>query len=91
MPPSLVNRDLEESPGHSSRDRAVRSRLWTLWVLVSALWELATLLRIRRVWVPQVGWHRLIGGPWMWISFIVPPCLFALILGAIQNATDDRR
>ena len=69
----------------SSRERRIRSRLRTLWILVSGLWTIATLLRIHRVWVPLVGWHRVIEGPWIWIGLAIPPTIFALIVGAINR------
>lgn len=72
-------------------ERTNRPRLRTLWVLVSGLWTVATLLRINRVWVPLVGWHRVIEGPWMWTSLIAPPLIFALILAAIHKRTLRRQ
>jgi hypothetical protein len=56
-----------------------------LWFLVTALWTTATLLRVHRVWVPLVGWHRIIAGPWLWISLLAPPLLFALVLAAVRR------
>ncbi len=66
--------------------RSTRVRLWTLWVLVSALWTSGTLLRVNRVWVPLVGWHRCMASPWLWISLLAPPLLFALMLGAARRS-----
>jgi hypothetical protein len=59
-------------------------------MLVSVLWTIATLLRIDRVWVPAVGWHRALGGPWLWITLIGPPLIFALIIGAVQKVIRGR-
>ena len=50
----------------------------SLWVLVSILWTVATLLRISEVWAPLIGWHRIIEGPWLWFSLIAPPLIFAI-------------
>jgi hypothetical protein len=71
--------------------RWIRARLRVLWVLVSVLWTVATLLRISRVWAPRIGWHRIIEGPWLWISLIAPPLIFALILGAILKRITGKR
>jgi hypothetical protein len=59
--------------------------LRTLWVLVSGLWIVATLLRINRVWAPVMGWHRIFERPWIWTTLIVPPLIFALLLGAVRK------
>jgi hypothetical protein len=66
--------------------RSTRARLCALWWLASTLWTIATLLRVHRVWVPLIGWHRIIAGPWLWISLLAPPLLFALMLGAVRRA-----
>jgi hypothetical protein len=75
--------------------RSTRARLWTVWALVSALWATATLSRIHRLWVPQLGWHRIIADPWLWIGLLAPPLLFALILcathGSMLADQSDRR
>jgi hypothetical protein len=65
--------------------RGTRSRLWRLWALASGLWTVATLLRVAKVWAPLVGWRGIVERPMIWISLIVPPLLFALIVGAIQK------
>jgi len=66
------------------------SRLRTLWFLVSGLWTVATLLRVDRVWVPLLGWHRIIAGAWLWCSLIVPPVIFAMIVAAIHRKATGR-
>ena len=71
--------------------RATRARLWILWVLVSGLWTVAALLRIDRVWVPLIGWHRIIGGLWIWISLVAPPLIFALVIGAVEKRIRGRQ
>lgn len=66
-------------------------RLVTLWVVVTALWTAATLLRIDRVWVPRAGWDRVLHGSWLWLSLGVPPIIFALFLGYVRQAIGLRR
>ena len=60
-------------------------RFWTLWILVSGLWTIATLLRVHRVWAPQIGSWRILTGPWIWISLIVPPLVFAAMIAVIAK------
>jgi hypothetical protein len=33
----------------------------------------------------MMGWHRIIEGPWLWMSLIVPPLMFAMLLAAIHK------
>lgn len=75
-------------------DRARREpalRLLVLWVLASALWTVATILRFYWVWVPAVGWGRAIDGPWLWVSLILPPLTFAAILAVIHLIRTSRK
>jgi hypothetical protein len=69
----------------------VRTRLWTLWTLETALWIAATLLRASRVWAPVIGWHRILASPRLWISLAVPPLLLALILRAVRGSISADR
>ncbi len=62
-----------------------RSRLWVLWLVVTGLWTVATLLRVERVWVPRIGWWSIIHGPWLWVSLGVPPFLFAAIIAVMAK------
>lgn len=62
-----------------------------LWILLSGFWTVATLLRVDRVWVPLIGWRRVLEGPWIWISLIVPPLMFAvplIVLHMLRRARD---
>jgi hypothetical protein len=75
-------------------DRARREpafRLLVLWVLTSGLWTVATILRVYRVWVPAVGLGRAIEGPWLWVSLILPPLMFAAILAVIHLIRTGRK
>jgi hypothetical protein len=76
----------QEKPG---RQRAVRLRV--LWVWVSGLWTVATVLRIYRVWVPILGSRKVVDGPWLWFSLIIPPVMFAFVLAAIYQIKRGRR
>ena len=68
----------------------LRQPVWTLWAVVSGLWTVATLLRVNRVWVPLIGWHRIISGPALWSSLILPPLMFAVILIVIHRKVAAR-
>ena len=75
-------------------DRARREpafRVLALWVLVSGLWTVATILRFYRVWVPAVGWRRAIEGPWLWVGLILPPLMFAAMLAVIHRIRTSRK
>jgi hypothetical protein len=87
MPLQSVDADAEDISRQPTYRCRTLARLWTLWLLVSGLWTLATLPRVNRVWVPLIGWHDLIGGPWLWISLIIPPIMFGLILIVIHRKT----
>jgi hypothetical protein len=62
----------------------------TLWVVVSALWTVATGLRILRVWVPQAGWPAVISSAVTWAGLLVPPLMFAIILIAMSRIAAGR-
>jgi len=57
----------------------------TLWIIVSGLWIVATWLRIQRVWVPGLGWPALLDSPFTWISLLIPPLVFAIVLVAMSQ------
>lgn len=73
----------------AGRERAVR--LLVLWVCVSGLWTAATVLRIYGIWIPMVGWRKVINGPWLWLSLIFPPVMFAFVLAAIYQIKRSRK
>lgn len=62
-----------------------RLRLVRLWLIVSGLWTIATLLRVERLWLTREHWHDAIGGPWLWIELCLPPALFAVVLLAVTR------
>jgi len=62
-----------------------------LWAVMTGLWTLATILRVNRVWVPLEGWQSVVEGPWIWISLILPPAMFAVILAAIHQLNTPGR
>jgi len=53
--------------------------------VVTGLWTLATLLRVERVWVTVVDWRGVFAGHWIWISLLLPPTMFAVVLRAIYQ------
>jgi hypothetical protein len=77
-----TEREIEGAP---ERARPVRRhRLVALWFVVSAFWTAATILRVDEAWVPILGWWRILDGPWLWLTLILPPLMFAAILAAIH-------
>jgi hypothetical protein len=63
----------------------------TLWIVVSGLWTVATALRIESVWVPGAGWAAVLNSGFTWISLLVPPLMFAVILGAMSRVAGRPR
>ena len=70
---------------HTSREMARNPNFVTLWIIVSGLWLVATFLRIQRVWVPGLGWPAVLNSTFTWISLLVPPPLFAIVLAAMSR------
>lgn len=71
----------------AEQDKAGRKNAFrpvVLWILVSGLWTAATLLRIYSVWLPFGGLRLALEGRWIWISLVIPPAMFAVILAAIH-------
>jgi hypothetical protein len=66
-------------------------RLIRLWIVVTAFWTIATLFRIERLWLPRVGWHGILDGPWLWLSLGLPPLVFALLLAYVRQLAHFRR
>jgi hypothetical protein len=56
-----------------------------LWVIVTGLWIVATILRMQRVWVPGVGWPAVLGNVYTWIELFLPQWMFAIILLAVER------
>jgi hypothetical protein len=59
--------------------------------VVTALWTLATVLRLERVRVPARDWQVLLGDLTTWLSLLVPPFAFALMLAGIAWVADAYR
>lgn len=70
----------EGSPGHSPNFVA-------LWLVVSILWTVATILRMQRTWPPGRGWVATVSDAFTWISLLAPPLIFALVLFAMSRVT----
>jgi hypothetical protein len=56
-----------------------------LWVIVTTLWTVASVLRIQRTWVPGTAWPVILGDVYTWVSLFLPPLLFAIILLAVKR------
>jgi hypothetical protein len=75
---------------HDTEKRKSAFSLVVLWLSVSGLWSAATFLRVERVWVPITGWDEVLEGPWLWLSLLIPPVMFAVILLSIHEIRKDR-
>lgn len=62
-----------------------------LWIIVTGLWTVATLVRIHRHWVPVLGWPGVIGSVYTWVSLLLPPWMFAIILLAAKRLAPARQ
>jgi len=60
-----------------------RRGLVTLWVIVTALWTVATWLRVNRVWLPVMDWPEIWSSGFTWLSLLLPPAAFGAILFAV--------
>jgi len=40
---------------------------------------------MQRVWVPVVGWPAVLGNVYTWITLLLPPAMFAIILLAMKR------
>ncbi len=89
MAPAGNDNDSEDADTRRSGSFRGR-RLWTLWIVVSGLWTLATLLRVKHLWLPRMGWHDILMRPFFWISLLAPPAHFAIVIGAIHRMTANR-
>jgi hypothetical protein len=71
-----------------------RYSLLRLWLVVSVLWTVATVLRLPGAALSFLAWPA-------WLSFLLPPLMFAVILAAVHQialargaprpVSDDRR
>jgi hypothetical protein len=61
-----------------------------LWLIVSAFWTAATLLRVARLWVPIEGWPAILGGPWMWLELVIPPVMVGVVIFAVRQIGKTR-
>jgi hypothetical protein len=62
-----------------------------LWAIVTALWTVATVLRIHRVWVPEMGWSTVLASVYTWISLLLPPWMFAIVLLGVTRLAAARQ
>jgi hypothetical protein len=62
-----------------------------LWIIVTGLWTVSTVLRMQRVWVPIMGWPAVAGSVYTWVSLFLPPWMFAIILLAMKRIAVARR
>ena len=70
---------------------APRPDFVSVWIVVTGLWTVATILRMNRIWVPVLGWHGVFANVYTWISLLLPPLIFAVILLAVKRiAVADR-
>ena len=73
------------------KDGARRPDFFMVWIMVSGLWTAATILRIDRVWVPVFGWNGVLGNVYTWVSLLLPPWIFAVILLAVKRVESTGR
>lgn len=68
--------------------RAGRSRLSLvrLWIVVSALWSLATPFGLGRSDALRLGWDAVLRDGATWVALLLPPAFLAAILAAIDWA-----
>jgi hypothetical protein len=81
------------SPPGSTGDRSPgqpRGSFVSLWFVVTILWTISTVLRIQRVWVPVMGWHAVIGSIYTWVSLLLPPWMFAIVMLAMKRLAAGR-
>jgi hypothetical protein len=77
---------------HRGRSRGVRGpNFVVLWIIVSGLWTVATVMRIQRAWAPVPGWPAVLGNPLAWVSLFMPPLMFAIILLAMKRIATERQ
>lgn len=54
-----------------------------LWIVVTVLWTVATLLRVDRVWRLTEEWAAIVRGPWLWLELALPPIVFGGVTIAV--------
>jgi hypothetical protein len=62
-----------------------------VWIMVTGLWTAATILRMNRVWVPVLGWHGVLENIYTWVSLLLPPWIFAVVLLAVKRIDSTNR
>jgi hypothetical protein len=85
MPPSAPE---PEDPRPARRDDYYFLKLW---LVVSALWTAATLLRVARLWGAVEGWSGILGGPWIWLELVLPPIMFGAVIFAVRQIADNQQ
>lgn len=81
---------LSDEPG----DRPLGARgssFVALWIIVTGLWTAATVLRMQRVWAPIMGWPTILASVYTWVSLLLPPWMFAIIMLAIKRVVMGRQ
>jgi hypothetical protein len=61
-----------------------RSGHLTLWAVMTGVWAVATVLRNQRVGQLLLGWRGELDDSGIWMSLILPPTMFAVVLLAIH-------
>jgi hypothetical protein len=83
--------DGSSNPNRDSGSSRTRPGFIPLWMIVTGLWTVATIMRIQGVWVPQVGWSAVLCSVYFWLSLIIPPWLFATVMLAVKRTATTRR
>lgn len=55
-----------------------------LWFVTSAFWTAATLLRMHYANVNGTAWMDMMANQVVWISLLLPPLMFAVIIAAVR-------
>jgi hypothetical protein len=79
--PPRIRTFARRDTSRASRRRGRSPNFVALWCIVSGLWTVATCLRIQRAWG---GWPAVLGSPFTWISLLLPPLVFAIVLIAMN-------
>jgi len=71
-----------DDPAHGAQPS--RFSLARLWIVVSLLWSLATLVRLGEGAVPALGWGGVLRDRTTGAALLLPPVLLAVLLAAIE-------
>jgi len=78
-------------PYRPAESRNTDSRFLRLWIVVTLIWTGATVLRVRRVWVPRLGLDNVLRDPLLWIAIAIPPVAFGVIVLSVYYLAPSRR